>query len=286
MPLHEVLKEIDSSLYPDIAKAGSLDVAISKSLSDAGSNLVADGTEVNKFMPYARVEDGSRFSQIHIAGGQRLFLFDFWSEGVVFGNASSDDISDVARSIHAWIADKLSIEKMSALFTFFSPSESGKAHEAGIYVEQKWQSLLETWKISENPFKIRSRKGLFSFLFSLTLQQKMRFLNGYFFYLFHSNKKRSPIPLIKAAMKRPELRKLFPFTSLNALCFSRTTGYPFTHDCPSVVSQENGKYCVYAPSSNEIIGEGTIDEVMEIVIKHLPPNCDAAVNGTADDFAF
>ncbi len=285
MPLHEVLKEIDKTLYPDIAQAGSLDIAISKSLSDVGSNLVADGTEVNKYMPYARVEKGSRFSQIHMAGGQRLFLFDFWSEGVVFGSASCDDILDVARSIHAWIADKLPIEKMSALFTFFSPSESGKAHEAGIYVEQKWQSLLEGWKNSENPFKIRSRKQFSHFLFSLNLQQQMRFLNGYFFYLFHSNKKLSPIPLIKAAMKRPELRQLFPFTSLNTLCFSRTTGYPFTHDCPSVASQGNGKYCVYAPSSHEVIGEGKIDEVMEIVIKHLPPNCGAAVNGTADDFA-
>jgi hypothetical protein len=285
MPLHEVLKEIDATLYPDIAKAGSLDIAISKSLSDIGSKLIADGTEVNKFMPYARVEKGSRFSQIHIAGGQRLFLFDFWSEGIVFGNASREDISDVARAINAWIADKSSIEKMSALFKFFSPSESGKAHEAGVYVEHEWQSLLESWRTRENPFKIRSRRQL-SYFLSLNLQLKLRFVNEYFFYLFHSNKKNSPIPLIKAAMKKPELRQLFPYTSLNTLCFSRTTGYPFTNDCPSIASQGNGKYCVYAPSSRlEIIGEGTIDEVMEIAIKNLPPNCGAAVNGTADDFA-
>ena len=252
MPLHEVLKEIDETLYPDIAKAGGLDIAISRSLSKVGSNLVADGTEVNKFMPYARVEKGSRFSQIYISGGQRLFLFDFWAEGVVFGNASCADISDVARSIHAWIADKLPIEKMSAFFTFFSPSESGKAHEAGVYVEHKWQSLLEGWRIQEKSFGAPDR---------------------------------TPTRLIEAAMKRPELRQLFPFTSLISLCFSRTTGYPFTKDCPRIEPQGNDVYLVYAPTSFEILGQGNVEEALNILIKHLPPNCGAAVNGTADDFA-
>src|SRR5215217_9641525 len=108
MPLHEVLKEMDSRLYPDIAKAGSLNVAIYNSLTSIGSHLVADVAPVDDFMPYGRVEEGSRFSQIHLAGGQRLFLFDFWSEGVLFGSASSDNLLDVARSIHTWIAEKSS----------------------------------------------------------------------------------------------------------------------------------------------------------------------------------
>ena len=284
MPFVEVLKEVDATLYPDIVEAGSINAAISKCLSDIGSHLVAGESPVNKFMPYVRVVEGSRSSQTQLSSGQRLFLTNFWSEGVMFGNASSDNLADIARAIHAWIAEKSSIEKMSVLFKFFSPTEGGKAHEAGNYVELHWKSLLETWKFSQNPFKIRSIKGLRSFL-SMNLLHKTRFINGYFTYIFHGNYKFSPIPLIKAAMKRPELRQLFPFTSLNTLCFSRTTGYPFTMDCPSVASQGNGKYCVYAPSSHEIIGEGTIDEVIEIVIKNLPPNCGAAINGTADDFA-
>jgi hypothetical protein len=284
MPLVEVLKKIDATLYPDILKAGSLAVAISKSLSDVGSNLLADATEVNEFMPYARVEVGSRFSQIHLAGGRRLFLVDFWSEGVMFGNASADNLVDIARALHAWIAEKASIEKMSTLFKFFSPSEAGKAHETGVYVEHQWKSLLETWIAGQNPFKIRNRKQLSRFLFSLNLQQKIRYINGYFDYLIHSNRKYTPIPLIKAAMKKPELRQLFPYTSLTRLCFSRTTGYPFTHDCPFIEPQGNRRYRVCMPASQEVIGEGTVDEVIDIVIKHLPENCGPAVSGTADDF--
>jgi hypothetical protein len=285
MPLVEVLKEVDATLYPDIIEAGSINAAISKSLADIGSHLVADESPANKFMPYVRVEEGSRFSQTQLGGGQRLFLTDFWSQGVMFGNASSADLSDIARAIHAWNAEKSSIEKMSTLFKFFSPTEDGIAHEAGIYVEHKWNSLLESWKARENPFQIRSRKQLSSFLFSLNLQQKLRFVKEYFFYLFHSNKKYSPIPVIKAAMKRPELRQLFPYTSLTRLCFSRTTGFPFTRDCPVLEPLGNGKYSVYMPNSQEVIGEGTAGEAIEMVIKHLPPNCGVAVNGTADDFA-
>jgi hypothetical protein len=287
MPLVEVLKDVDTTLYPDIVEAGSINAALSKSLADIGSHLVADESPVNKFMPYVCVEEGSRFSQTQLGSGQRLFLTDFWSQGVMFGNTSSDNLETIARAIHIWIAEKSSIEKMSKLFKSFSATESGKALEAGTYVEYQWKSLIESWKSRENPFKIRSHKQLFRFLFSLTLQQKARHLSGYFEYrrLGKNNKEYSPIPFINAAMKKPELRQLFPFTSLSTLCFSRTTGYPFfTKDCPSVASQGNGKYCVYASGSHEVIGEGTIDEVLEIAIKHLPPNCGAAVNGTADDF--
>lgn len=284
MPLHEVLKEIDVALYPDIVRTGSLDVAVSKSLADIGSNLVASTIPTEKFMPYAHVEDGSRFSQVYIAGGQRLFLFDFWSKGVIFGNASSENILDVARAIHAWVADKATIEKMSSVFAFFSPTESGKAHEAGTYVEQQWKGIIESWKGMESPFRIRSRKQLFSFLFSWSLIEKARFVKGYFTYPTQNTKKYSPLPLIKAAMKRSELRQLYPYTSLTQLCFSRTTGYPFTKDCPVIQPQGDGTYAVYMPNSQEFLGEGTVEEVLDIAVKNLPPNCGPAVSGTADDF--
>ena len=138
MPLFEVLKEVDAKLYPDIVEAGSINAALSKSLADIGSHLVADESPVNKFMPYVSVEEGSRFSQTQLAGGQRLFLTDFWSQGVMFGSGSTDNISDVAHAIHAWVVDKSSIDNMSLLFNSFSPTENGIAHEKGIFVEHQW----------------------------------------------------------------------------------------------------------------------------------------------------
>lgn len=63
MPLVEVLKEVDATFYPDIIEAGSINAAISKGLVDIGSHLVADEAPVNKFIPYVKVEEDSRFSQ-------------------------------------------------------------------------------------------------------------------------------------------------------------------------------------------------------------------------------
>ena len=286
MSFGEVLKEVDATLYPDVMEAGSIHAALSKSLASIGSHLVADELPVNKFMPCVQVEEGSRFSQTQLGSGQRLFLTDFWSQGVMFGSVSSDSLETITRSIHAWISEKSSIEAMSNLFKPFLATEDGKAHETGTYIEHKWKSLLVSWQSKENPFKIRSRKQLFDFLFSLTLQQKIRHLSGYFEFRQRGKNQKdySPIPIIKAAMKKPALRQLFPYTSLNRLCFSRTTGYPFTHDCPRIEPQGNGRYRVYMPDSQEIIGEGTAGEAVEIVVNHLPFNCGAAVNGTADDF--
>ncbi len=285
MPLVEVLKEVDAILYPDVVEAGSINAALSKSLANIGSYLIADESPINKFMPYVHVKEGVRSSQTQLGGGRRLFLIDFWSQGVMFGSGSSENLSDIARAIHMWIVEKSSIERMSKLFKFFSPTEDGIAHEAGSYVELQWKGLLETWYANENPFKIRTRKQLFSFLFSYSLPQKLRFTREYFYYLFRGNRKYSPIPVIKAAMKKPELRQLFPYTSLIRLCFSRTTGYPFTHDCPVIEPLGNGKHRVYMPISQEIIGEGTADEAVDMVVKNLPQDCGPAVNGTADDFA-
>ena len=283
MPLAEVLKEVDATFYPDIVEAGSVSAALSRSLSDIGSYLVADESPVNKFIPYVCVKEGLRFSQTQLGSDQRLFLTDFWSQGVMFGSGSSENLSDIALAIHAWIVKKPSTERMSKLFAFFSPTEGGIAHDAGSYVEFKWKGLLETWYAKENPFKIRTRKQLSSFLFSNSLHQKLSFIRWYFYYLFHGNRKYSPIPVIKEAMKKPELRRLFPYTSLNRLCFSRTTGYPFTHDCPIIEPQGNGRYRVSMPNSQKIIGEGTAGEAVEMVVKNLPPNCGSAVNGTADN---
>lgn len=251
MPFHEALKKIDPALYPDVEKAGGLGIAISKALADMGSSLVAERASDDQFIVYARVEKGSRFSQIYIAGGQRLFLFDFWSEGVFFGNASCDNILDVVSAIHTWIVDIATIEKMSSLFTFFSPTENGKAYEAGVYVEHQWQGLLASWQEREKTFREPDL---------------------------------TPTLLIAAAMKRPELRQLFPFTSLTRLRFSRTTGFPFTQDCPIVEPQGAGIYRVYMQGSLELLGEGTIEEALDIVVKYLPSNCGPAVSGTADDF--
>jgi hypothetical protein len=90
------------------------------------------------------------------------------------------------------------------------------------------------------------------------------------------------LPVINEAMTRPELRSLFPFMSLVHLCFSRCTGYPFSNDCPHVTPLSPNSYRVTG-ATDEILGDGGLEETIERVINNLPESCSAAIHGTAED---
>jgi hypothetical protein len=261
MNYHELSKQINKDLYADIIECGGLSAALAKAMADLPGSLQVSTAE--NFIPYARVEDKSRFSQMYIASQKRLFLFDFWSEGVTYGKGASSILSQAAQAIHFWIYEKPSIAVMQKQFEIFRPTEEGKAHEIDQIVEYQWDRLLNSWREGDSPDHM------------------------------------SPLPVIQAARKRPELRQLFPFTSLRRVCFSRTTGYPFTNDCPYAVPLGNGRYRAYSAKYTlekrtcdetddleevyEVIGEGSAEEVVEMLVMNLPPNCGAAINGTAED---
>jgi hypothetical protein len=251
----EKAKQINADLYPELAAAGSLSGALDQALAAVGSPLHTTA-DIN-LIPFARAAEGSRFCQMYMAAHERLFLIDFCATGVNYGKGSSSSLSDAALAIHFWIIEQPNIAQMQTRFNFFVPDEQGIAHEAGRFVEYKWGRLLKTWRLRVNP-KLDTA---------------------------------SPLPLIEAAMKQPQLAQLFPFTSMNTLHFSRTTGYPFTHDCPVAVPIGNGRFRAYKPRLEgrdvereaEVIGEGNAEEVIAMVVAHLPPNCGPAVDGTADD---
>ena len=87
---------------------------------------------------------------------------------------------------------------------------------------------------------------------------------------------------VEAASRRPELRQLFPYTSLNMFCFSRCTGYPFTRDTPFVRPMTEGQYEVFT-ASGAVLGRGDAEEAAQLVVANLPPGCEPAVPGTAND---
>lgn len=91
--------------------------------------------------------------------------------------------------------------------------------------------------------------------------------------------------LFRAAAEVEALRRLFPFTSLNRLCFSRCSRFPFTFDCPCVAA-DRGFYTVLATWSvagePPVLGETTsVAEALALVVKNLPADRRAWV-GTSD----
>jgi len=251
MTYQVLAKQVNSDLYPDVAAAGTLSNALGQALAEIGSQLQTAGELPS--LSYARVERGSRYCQMYIAANERLFMFDFWSKGVTYGKGSCSSLQDAAQAIHYWIAEEPNIAEMESRFRFFIPAEQGVAHEAGRIVDYQWDKLIHTWTSSEE-----------------TTSEAM-----------------SPLPLIRAAKEHPELRQLFPFTSLHSLRFSRTTGWPFTNDCPFATPIGNGRFRAYPATDREgvgvPIGEGDADEVVAMLVANLPPNCGPAVDGTEDD---
>ena len=95
-------------------------------------------------------------------------------------------------------------------------------------------------------------------------------------------------PLVRAASQRAELRVLFPFTSLNRLCFSRSSYYPYTTDCPCIAAVE-GKYVVYrtwtvTDQPAPVIEQETsdVDAALRIICENLPEDTTTWI-GSRDD---
>jgi hypothetical protein len=95
-------------------------------------------------------------------------------------------------------------------------------------------------------------------------------------------------PLIAAARATPELADLFPFTSMNRLCFSRCSDYPYTFDCPCVGVGHDG-YAVqptWAVSDEQdpplLDRSDDLSVVLRVVVEHLPLDRSTWL-GTRDD---
>lgn len=86
---------------------------------------------------------------------------------------------------------------------------------------------------------------------------------------------------VALAIQDKTLSALFPFTSLNTLCFSRCTGYPYTNDTPTVCPVAIDQYLVQ-DHNGAIIGTGTASEALKMVLENLPDNIGPAVKGTSE----
>ncbi len=55
---------------------------------------------------------------------------------------------------------------------------------------------------------------------------------------------RGLLPVARLAHAEDRFRHLFPFTSVNRLCFSRCSEFPYTTDCPCIGVDRRGNYGV------------------------------------------
>ncbi|MFI8827125.1 DUF6193 family natural product biosynthesis protein [Streptomyces sp. NPDC053431] len=92
--------------------------------------------------------------------------------------------------------------------------------------------------------------------------------------------------LLAAARAQPRLRRLFPWTGMGELHFSRCTEKRWTWDLPYIAPAQGGGYRVLGPSRAQSVGPAdTPEQAVAMVLDHLPPDCGAAFLGTPGELA-
>jgi hypothetical protein len=92
--------------------------------------------------------------------------------------------------------------------------------------------------------------------------------------------------LVEAAYAEPRLRRLFPWTGMAELHFSRCTGQRWTWDIPYIQPAAGGTYWVAGPSRTQNVGAAaTAQDAIAMVVERLPPGTGAAFVGTPAELA-
>jgi hypothetical protein len=206
---------------------------------------VGEPYQVRRSSKYcAKVEQSSRSAGLTIAAEKRLFMADFWDKGVKMGSALTLSMDKAAEVIDAFLAEGLLVAQLHDRFPFFTPGEQAQAHESGAAEEVAWQ-----WKMM--------RDHIADCLPEL-------------------------LPLADLILTCPPLNQLFPYISLEALCFSRCTGQLFSSDCPAVTALGPGDFEVRS-NRGVPLGRGDAATALHLLTRNLPPHCGPAVQGTAND---
>lgn len=245
-------------MYPELEKVGGLKNAIDFEFEKLNSTLrVSRDSKLDEIpMTYARIENGQKFSQVYIGAAEKIYLPDFWNEGVCLAHGQTKNISDLTQALQFWLCNDISTKALTDKFLFIVPNDKALAFDNNNEVEYTWNLILQD----------QSRSELSDF--------------------------------VKLAINDDILNKLFPFTSLYTLCFSRCTGYPYdTDNLPNVTPKQFENYTpikgangikleaqfVVTKNRNEFLGEGNAEVALRIVKANLPENVQPARKGTSKE---
>jgi hypothetical protein len=250
-------------MYPELEKVGGLQNAIDIEFEKLKSDLrVSRDSDLDKIpLTFALIKNGQKFSQVYIGAEEKLYLPDFWKEGVCLAHGQTKNISELVKVLDCWLCNDITTRELADKFSFVSPNDKAFAFDDNKEVEYTWNLILQDQSRAE--------------------------LNDF----------------VKLAIKDETLNKLFPFTSLYTLCFSRCTGYPYdTHDLPNITPKLFENFApikgeksttahgrdkletqfVVTKNKSQYLGEGNAKEALRIVKANLPDNVHPARKGTAD----
>jgi Family of unknown function (DUF6193) len=208
--------------------------------------LIKLGSKIQIPSEKANEDFGTRF-HLTIGAEERLFGVTLWRRAMSYAHLWARNSDDIAVLIDFWMSQEPSALELQTRFPNLKVNEASYFWEKGavIYIEWLWNEGMN-WFIESAP--------------------EMR-------------------EVFLLARQNPKLNLLRPSQSHHILCFSRTTDYPFTRDCP-MIEFWDGNYYVYSELSRKPkkpVAIGTAREIIEVAVTLLPENYDEIYWGTADE---
>jgi Family of unknown function (DUF6193) len=232
--------------YPEIGFERTLSRVILEIISSCGREITLNDESKGVFS--ARFRKIRRLAIVHTGDAERIFIANFSLRGVDMAHRMTSDLHEVARAIESWLLDELTLQEMKQRFPNLDISEIAFETEACRGVEALWSSLLSH----------ADETNATSWL-------------GPDFRV-----------LVRAAAHRPLLRQLVPVVSIGMyLSFSRTIGYPFAMAADCSVAAGNGR-CGLVGQGN-LLAEGTVEEMLDMIERSIPQDIGPAIFGTAAD---
>lgn len=138
-------------MYLEIEKHGNINKALNLEFEKIKSPLRVQEDETMDKIPltYARVENENKFSQIYLAAKEKLYMPDFWRNGVCLANGQTSEISELVKAIDYWLLKDVSASELSEKFSIVKPNEKAKAFDENKEVEYAWNLYLNDENFKE-----------------------------------------------------------------------------------------------------------------------------------------
>lgn len=251
-------------MYLELKIAGGLSNALNLEFEKISSDLrVSVDDELNKIVPftYARVENDGKFSQVYIAADKKLYLPDFWRDGVCLAHAQTDNILNLAKAIDFWLSNDVSTNVLAEKYNFVQPYEKAKAFDENNEVDYIWDCLLEDDSLELGDFiKLASKDEILSTLFPFTSLYTLCFSRCTGFPYDTNN-----LPNVTP--------KQFGNFAMQNYGQYNSANDNFSKDERLFVVTKNKK---------EYLGEGNAAKALKLVRDNLPDDIRPAIKGTAD----
>jgi len=219
------------------SRTGSLDDALDEALTLAHSGLRSTREHYGADAMSSATLTGDRRSAVVRKRG-RGYGVTLWENAVVIASGSTHDLSDVVLAIQlALDHPELRTSELVADVPFLTLGADALRYESGAYVEDLWQDFLARRFDRYAPDED----------------------------VFHFNE----LPaVIRLAAERPELRRLWPYMSLNRFSVGRHN--PPDNEIPLIVPLGNDRFALTSHSGGEVVlTEGDPTIVLDALVENI-----------------